>query len=78
MAEDAVARFGFVWLGEVGGEHLDLGADHDEVFDFFFAEVVVDLRDEARDLFTDEADDGFAGEVGRVEPFPAAVSAEAV
>lgn len=78
LAEDVVAGFGFVGLGKVGCEHLDLGADHDEVFDLFIAEIVVDLRDETGDLFADEADDGFAGEVGGVEAFPAAVGAEAV
>ena len=78
LAKDVVARFGFVGLGEVGREHLDLGADHDEVFDLFVAKVVVNLGDESGDLFANEADDRLAGEVRGIEALPATVGPEAV
>ena len=64
LFENLVARFCFVWLREKGGEHLNLGADHDEVFDIFVAKVVGELRDHSGDLFADEADDLFAEKVG--------------
>ena len=78
LAEDVVARLGLVRFGEVGGEHLDFGPNHDEVFDSLIAEVVVNLGDQSGNLFPNEADDGFAGEVGGLQAFPATVGSETV